>query len=132
MGLEQTFGLPMVKEEKELVEFNNENLSATQDFETARSNMNTLVNVGTKAVKELGDLAGPSQLPEFYIALSAMMKSTSYAAATLIKLHQQKESLQNPEQKAQVPKENHSHIHFQGSTADLNEFVSNLGKNRKN
>ena len=130
MGLDEKFGLPTLIKEKELVELDTDNLSAAQDFEVARSNMNKLVSLGTNAVKELADLAGPTQLPEFYIALSAMMKSTALAASTLIKLHEQRESLKNPEEKTGVPKETHSHIHFQGSTADLNEFVTNLGKKK--
>lgn len=135
MGLNEKFGLPVVQKDTvdaNFVEVGQDN-SALKDFEVARQNITKLIDVGTIGVQSLGDLAESGQLPEYYLALSAMIKSTTYAASSLIKLHEQIQTLKNPTENrnAVVPKESHSHIHFSGSTNDLSQFVKDLNEEGK-
>ena len=110
--------------------------SAIKDFTTARSNIVSILDVGSQAITSLGDLAHNSQDAEHYMALSSMIKSMTQASTKLIDVHQKLEYLKDAKSKKtsnnQVaisgPEQVHNHIHFTGSTSDLAAAIKSLPK----
>lgn len=109
--------------------------SAIKDFTTARSNIVSILDVGSQAITSLGDLAHNSQDAEHYMALSSMIKSMTQASTKLIDVHQKLEYLKDAKSKKTAgqgalsgPEQVHNHIHFTGSTSDLAAAIKSLPK----
>lgn len=123
MSLEERFGLPAPKREETSVALNlsNSENDALVDFQDTRTKMTKIISVGSKAIEDLGCF-GTQLMPEHYLAMSALIRATTAASTTLLKLHEQINDLKNPKEK-DGPKEQHSHVHVSASTSELNDII---------
>jgi hypothetical protein len=71
------------------------NDAAIRDFEQARSNIISIISIGSEAIAQLGELAHASQLPGHYEVLSKLIKDLSDTSEKLLKTHEQLERIVN-------------------------------------
>jgi hypothetical protein len=71
------------------------NDAAIRDFEQARSNIISIISIGSEAIAQLGELAHASQLPGHYEVLSKLIKDLSDTSKKLLKTHEQLERIVN-------------------------------------
>ena len=104
------------------VDINRDN--AVKDFSTARTNLQTILDIGATAISELGDLATRSQSAENFAALAQMIKSVSDVSTKMLHLHKQLEELNSKEADRSNPKEEHYHNHLHvASTKEMGDFL---------
>ena len=104
-----------------------EDIDAVEDFKTARRKIVDILEVGSKAIQELGSMASQTTTEtEPYEVLSGMVKNVSEVASTLLKLHKQIEEL------TKVPppsnEKNSNVVYFVGSPLDLNMALKQIEK----
>jgi hypothetical protein len=97
------------------------NEDALADFKKSRKNLQDILDVGSTAVTQLGILADQIQSPEYFLALSSLIKNVSDVSSNLLKIHKQMEDIKVAP-KASF-KENHSHLHVTATTKELSEFL---------
>ena len=104
------------------------NDSASVDFETARSNILTIIENGNEAIFKLSDIANQSQHPRAFEVLAKLMDSTLNANKELLELQskiRQINAIDTPiSEKAQSITNNL----FVGSTAELQKVIENMKK----
>jgi hypothetical protein len=107
-----------IEKKPEKSELTNDGDHAINDFMKARENMLSVLEVGTKAVKELGDFAYQTQAPETYMALAKMITAMSDGTNKMMQLHKQLEELRNNPTSSQ-PGEVQNNLFLVGSTHEL-------------
>lgn len=106
-----------------------------EDFEEARDMMKKVLEVGTTAVEAMAEIANQSQNPQAYEKLGALINSMTSASKTLMDLHKTKKVIdkvdkENPDLKdPSGPSEVHNHLYV-GSTADLQNFIQDMRKDK--
>ena len=101
------------------------NDSASVDFETARSNILTLIENGNEAIFKLSDIANQSQHPRAFEVVGNLMKQVADINSQLMDLHQQKQKLDAPKEAAKNVTNN---AIFVGSTSELNKLIDKMNK----
>jgi len=102
--------------------------SALTDFNTSRANIQTILNVGSNAVTELGILASQSGDPEAYAALSRLIKDVSDASIKLINLHEQLENVNNKKtiKQTKLGSEEGTNVNLFFSTSDVFRAIKEI------
>lgn len=103
-------------------DINSDNVN--KDFSQSQAALQTVVEIGSKAVSELGTLASSSQDAVHYAALAQLIKTVSDASGNLVKLHKALEEVKNRGNKDSGGKQTvYNNLNFNGSTAELAEAL---------
>lgn len=94
--------------------------TAISDFKQARANIKNIIEIGTEAIKGVGELARASQDPSHYEVLSKMMKDLSDISEKLLKTHESLERITNKKNNKKVGETNSGMFL---STSDLSKVV---------
>ena len=94
-----------------------------KDFDAARENMISVLNVGAEAVTQLGIVAEARQDAETYAALAQMIKVMTDGTTKVLQLHKQLDELKH--RPGNQPKELHNHLHVM-STFDLAQQLKEI------
>jgi len=127
MSLEEVFDLATIdeppKEEVILKEITDNGV--VDDFDKSRKDLHAIVNIGSKAIEELGTLAKQSQDPDHYNALSSLIKNVSEASSTLLKLHQLRGDIIRPTILGDKS-EYHQTLNYFASTKELADALKEI------
>lgn len=99
--------------------------SANDEYEAAKSNMETIVNVGTDALKELASMAQASQDPRIYRVLTELIMAMTTANKEIIQMKKTNSEIKEPENSGPTTVQNNM---FVGSTAELARMLEELKK----
>lgn len=99
--------------------------SANDEYEAAKSNMETIVNVGTDALKELASMAQASQDPRIYRVLTELITAMTTANKEIIQMKKTNSEIKEPESSGPTTVQNNM---FVGSTAELARMLEELKK----
>ena len=130
--IEMSLGLmPVVQPNYQIDQMKNDinNDSALKDFEQARSNIVNIIDIGTKAVTQLGFLADTSQDPTHYEVLSKMIKDLSDTSEKLLKTHESYERIlnkRNTKKDTKIAEGEGVSVYL--STSEIARAIKDLGK----
>ena len=115
------------------LELKTEPSDLSSDFDTARENLKTIIDIGTTAAKELAAISSQSQHPGAYEVLGTMLKTMLDAQQDMMNLHKKKNDIvkTTPGEASPIQrKENGSHVNILtvGSTADLQKLIESMAK----
>lgn len=103
-----------------------------EDFKIARDNIEKTINTANDALKEMIDIAKASQHPAAYDILNKMIKVSSDLSKDMLEIYKKKTEITNTPMvdKGQSGGEIINNNLFVGSTADLQNMIENMRKNR--
>ena len=104
------------------------NDSASVDFETARSNILTLIENGNEAIFKLSDIANQSQHPRAFEVLAKLMDSTLNANKELLELQCKIREINAVDAPISEKAQSITNNLFVGSTAELQKVIENMKK----
>ena len=105
---------PLEPTKKELVV-----VKTDDDYETAKGNMHNVLDVGTKAMTDLADMAQQSQDPRVYRVLTELISAMTTANKELMEIKAKQVDIRHKEEKASNGPQTVNQNLFVGSTADL-------------
>lgn len=100
-------------------------LQVDDEYEAAKANMETIVDVGTNALKELSSMAQASQDPRIYRVLTELIAAMTNANKEIIQMKKTNSEIKEPEGKNPTTVNNNM---FVGSTAELAKMLEELKK----
>jgi hypothetical protein len=89
------------------------------DYLTAKGNMHNVIDVGTKAMTDLADMAQQSQDPRVYRVLTELISAMTTANKELMEIKSKQVDIKHKEEKANDSPKTVNQNLFVGSTADL-------------
>ena len=104
------------------------NDSASVDFETARSNILTIIENGNEAIFKLSDIANQSQHPRAFEVLAKLMDSTLNANKELLELQSKIRQINAVDAPISEKAQSITNNLFVGSTAELQKVIENMKK----
>lgn len=116
--------VPVSNDPKELVVAND---SSGDEYTIAKENMDTIINVGTTALKELASMANASQDPRVYRVLTELIAAMTTANKEIISMKKTNSEIKEPESKS-GPTTVQNNM-FVGSTAELAKMLEGLKNN---
>lgn len=116
--------VPVSNDPKELVVAND---SSGDEYTIAKENMDTIINVGTTALKELASMANASQDPRVYRVLTELIAAMTSANKEIISMKKTNSEIKEPESKS-GPTTVQNNM-FVGSTAELAKMLEGLKNN---
>lgn len=130
--LSQLFGVENMRET--LPEVKEENTDLDKDVEDAKNNIKILIETGNRALEEALNLAMDSEDPKTYDMFTNMIVALAELNQKVIDTHNQKQTIKNKaglrnKSDQQVPTNqtvNNQNIVFQGSAAELSDFLKTL------
>jgi hypothetical protein len=105
---------PLEPTKKELVV-----VKTDDDYETAKGNMHNVLDVGTKAMTDLADMALTSQDPRVYRVLTELISAMTTANKELMEIKAKQVDIRYKEEKSKDSPKTVNQNLFVGSTADL-------------
>ena len=116
----QTLDLtPLIPEKKEI-----KAIRGNSEYETAKGNMENILDVGQQAVGELYELAKLSQDPRVYRVFTELISAMTTANKELITIKKVDAEIKQIETDREKPQTVNQNL-FVGSTADLLKLISN-------
>ncbi len=113
-SLDLTPLVPMKKDLKAIV--------SDSDYETAKGNMQNVLDVGTTALSELASMAQLSQDPRIYRVLTELISAMTTANKELMEIKMKEVDIRKAEEKGDKPDTVNNNL-FVGSTADLIKLI---------
>jgi hypothetical protein len=105
---------PLEPTKKELVAIKTDN-----DYETAKGNMHNVIDVGTRAMTDLADMAQQSQDPRVYRVLTELISAMTTANKELMEIKSKEVDIRHKEEKTDNSPKTVNQNLFVGSTAEL-------------
>lgn len=102
------------------------NDSATTDFESARSNIHTVIENGQEAIYKLSEIADQSQHPRAYEVLAKLMDTVLQANKDLLELQSKIREIKNVDEPNNAHAKNVTNNLFVGSTAELQKVIEDM------
>lgn len=130
--LSQIFEIqPMSKSEIVNVDKTTSNDSAlTQDYETTRANLHSILNQGSDALVHALDVAKQSEHPRAFEVVGGLMKHLSDINHQLLDLHKKKQSLDNNTTESPTGGSITNNAIFVGSTTELSKMLGDIRKGK--
>jgi hypothetical protein len=94
-------------------------VKTNSDYETAKGNMHNVIDVGTRAMSDLADMAQQSQDPRVYRVLTELISAMTTANKELMEIKSKEVDIRHKEEKANDSPKTVNQNLFVGSTADL-------------
>ena len=110
---------PLEPTKKELVA-----VKSDDDYQTAKCNMHNVIDVGTRAMTDLADMAQQSQDPRIYRVLTELISAMTTANKELMEIKSKEVEIRHKEEKTDGPKTVNQNL-FVGSTAELLKLMQN-------
>jgi hypothetical protein len=104
---------PLEPTKKELIA-----VKSDDDYQTAKGNMHNVIDVGTRAMTDLADMAQQSQDPRVYRVLTELISAMTTANKELMEIKSKEVEIRHKEEKTDGPKTVNQNL-FVGSTAEL-------------
>ena len=114
---------PLVPDKKEIRSIKSDNL-----YETAKGNMEQILDVGQQAVGELYELAKLSQDPRVYRVFTELISAMTAANKELMEIKKVDTEVKEIERVKDQPQTINQNL-FVGSTAELSKFLETVKKN---
>jgi len=114
---------PLVPDKKEIRSIKGVNL-----YETAKGNMEQILDVGQQAVGELYELAKLSQDPRVYRVFTELISAMTTANKELMEIKKVDTEVKEIERVKDQPQTINQNL-FVGSTAELSKFLEGIKKN---
>lgn len=105
---------PLEPTKKELVV-----VKTDDDYETAKGNMHNVLDVGTRAMTDLADMAQQSQDPRVYRVLTELISAMTSANKELMEIKAKQVDIKHKEEQSNDSPKTVNQNLFVGSTADL-------------
>lgn len=105
---------PLEPTKKELVA-----VKSDDDYQTAKGNMHNVIDVGTRAMTDLADMAQQSQDPRVYRVLTELISAMTTANKELMEIKFKEVDIRHKEEKADNSPTTVNQNLFVGSTAEL-------------
>lgn len=102
------------------------NDSASTDFETARSNLMTVIEDGQQAIFKLSQIAESSQHPRAFEVLAKLMDTVIHANKELLELQSKIRDIQAKDAPHSEQAKTINNNIFCGSTAELQQMIENI------
>jgi len=115
---------PLIPNKKEI-----KAIIKNDEYETAKENMNNVIQVGTDALSELATMAQLSQDPRVYRVMTELLSAMVTANKELVEIKKLNHEIEQQNNENQ-PKTINQNL-FVGSTAELAKMLENV-KNAKN
>lgn len=113
--------VPLIPSKKDLAA-----VKKSDDYETARGNMDNVIEVGTEAMTELAEMAKLSQDPRIYRVLTELLSAMTTANKELMEIKAKEVDIKIKEQSAEKePAATVNQNLYVGSTAELLEILKN-------
>jgi ElaB/YqjD/DUF883 family membrane-anchored ribosome-binding protein len=97
------------------------------DFDSARNNLQALLNQGKAALEHALEVAKQSEHPRAFEVVGNLIKQLADVNQQLMDLHQQKQKIEAPA-KGEAKKVTNNNAIFVGSTAELNKLIKDMQK----
>ena len=115
---------PLVPDKKEI-----RSIKGSNEYETAKGNMEQILDVGQQAVGELYELAKLSQDPRVYRVFTELISAMTTANKELMEIKKVDVEVKEIERVKDQPQTINQNL-FVGSTAELSKFLETVkGKN---
>ena len=115
---------PLVPDKKEI-----RSIKGSNEYETAKGNMEQILDVGQQAVGELYELAKLSQDPRVYRVFTELISAMTTANRELMEIKKVDTEVKEIERVKDQPQTINQNL-FVGSTAELSKFLETVkGKN---
>ena len=105
------------------------NDSASVDFETARSNIMTVIEDGQQAIFKLSQIAESSQHPRAFEVLAKLMDTVIHANKELLELQTKIRDIQAKDAPHSEQAKTINNNLFVGSTSELQQIINNIKSN---
>lgn len=105
---------PLEPTKKELIA-----VKSDDDYQTAKGNMHNVIDVGTRAMTDLADMAQQSQDPRVYRVLTELISAMTTANKELMEIKSKEVDIRHKEEKADNSPTTVNQNLFVGSTAEL-------------
>jgi hypothetical protein len=102
--------------------------SAITDFETARSNIHTMIENGQEAMYKLAQIADSSQHPRAFEVLAKLMDTMLQANKDLMDLQTKIREIKNVDEPNNAHAKTVTNNLFVGSTAELQKVIADMKK----
>lgn len=102
------------------------NDSAQKDFETARANINVMIDTAKDAIENLSQIASSSQAPRAYEVLAKLIETTVQANKDLIDLQAKMKEMKDIDVPNNPKGKTINNNLFVGSTAELQKVLQDL------
>lgn len=113
--------VPAVSEKKELIHGDDD---LDEDAKYVRENLHHVIEQNQKAIKDLLGFATQSQSPRAYEVLAQLIKTMKESNEALLDLHKKKNKIEDGSGNSSGPKTVTNNAIFLGSTAELDEMLS--------
>ena len=120
--------VPLQSSAVKTLEMNAHDDSASKDFEYARSNLYTTIEVGTHALEKLSQIADQSQHPRAFEVMSTLMKTLVDANKDLLTLQEKIRDIKDADTPQNEKGKTINNNLFVGSTAELQKVIQDLNK----
>mgnify|MGYP003329291939 FL=1 len=114
---------PLVPDKKEI-----RSIKGANEYETAKGNMEQILDVGQQAVGELYELAKLSQDPRVYRVFTELISAMTTANKELMEIKKVDTEVKEIERVKDQPQTINQNL-FVGSTAELSKFIEGIKKN---
>ena len=114
---------PLVPDKKEI-----RSIKGSNEYETAKGNMEQILDVGQQAVGELYELAKLSQDPRVYRVFTELISAMTTANKELMEIKKVDTEVKEIERVKDQPQTINQNL-FVGSTAELSKFLEGIKKN---
>jgi hypothetical protein len=94
-------------------------VKSENDYETAKGNMHNVIDVGTKAMTDLADMAQQSQDPRVYRVLTELISAMTTANKELMEIKSKDVEIRHKEERADGPKTVNQNLFVGMTTAEL-------------
>lgn len=101
------------------------------DFQYTRANLYNIIETSSKALAHLAQIASQSQHPRAFEVLAALTKTIADANKELIKIHAEKQRLDNEDPSFKEPTTVTNNL-FVGTTAELDAMIKRIKSDQKN
>lgn len=115
---------PLIPDKKEI-----KAIIKNDEYETAKENMNNVIQVGTEALSELATMAQLSQDPRIYRVMTELISAMTTANKELVEIKRINTDIEIKQTKKDEPTTVNQNLYV-GSTADLAKLLEDM-KNAK-
>lgn len=105
---------PLEPTKKELIA-----VKSDDDYQTAKGNMHNVIDVGTRAMTDLADMAQQSQDPRVYRVLTELISAMTTANKELMEIKSKEVEIRHKEERADGPKTVNQNLFVGLTTAEL-------------
>ena len=109
---------------KEIIHHEEDSKNLEEDAQKIRENLYELIDVNQVALKDLLNFASQTQSPRAYEVLAQLIRTMKENNEALLDIHKQKSKIENGSGGGGGPKTLNQTAIFLGSTAELDEMVS--------